>query len=372
MAQFIRNIMVLFRKELLVILKDPRSRVILIVPIIIQSLMFGYVATFDLNDVEYALLDEDRTATSFDLVSRFDGSKTFERTETLDNSSQIADKIDRKKAVLVLHIGYGFEKKLMAGEEVPVQVIVDGRNANVAGIASGYAAAIIDAFNRERLTAMGIEPSSVDISTRAWFNPNLETRWNLISGLVVVLSMIQGLLLSSLTVTREKEQGTFDQLLVTPCTPFVILAGKALPCVIIGLVQSSLVLLIALYWFHIPFAGSYPFLYFGLLIVNCSLVGVGLCISTLTSTMQQAMLYSFSLIITMMLLSGFVTPVTSMPDWLQSATLANPVRYGVEIAQRIYLEGAGFAELSSSYAVLAGISVVTLGAASRLFRWHLS
>ena len=371
MREHLLDILTLFRKEMLMILKDKRSRLILIVPIFVQTLIFGYVASYDLNRVDYALLDEDRTPASRDLAAAFDGSGIFRRVATLGNASQLAGIIDGKKALLAVHIGPQFERGLNAGRTVPVQVVVDGRNSNVAGIASGYASAIIESFSRKRLQERGANAPETRVSARAWFNPNLETRWNIISGMVAVLSVVQVMVLSGQSVAREKEQGTFDQLLVTPFGPMTLMMGKALPPVCVGLAQSSLVLLIALYWFHIPYAGSYALLYAGLALFNFTVVGIGLCISALTTTMQQAMLYSFSLLMPMILLSGFTTPIASMPEALQLATLANPVRYGVEFAQRIYLEGAAWPELMNAFWPLALMSALSLGAASRMFRMRL-
>ncbi len=372
MAEFLYRVGVLFRKEVRIILKDPRSRFILVFPIVVQSLLFGYVASFDLNKVYYALLDEDKSAASRDLAARFDGSGIFIRAATLESSSKIAGQLDNKEALLVLHIGPHFESRLLAGRSVPVQVAVDGRNGNMAGIASSYASEIIADFNRDRMKRQGFAVENINISFRAWFNPNLESRWNIISGMLAVLSMIQVLLLTSLSVAREKEQGTFDQLLVTPLGPLAIMLGKALPSVTIGLAQSSLVLLIALYWFKIPFAGSYAALYVSLMVFNCAVVGVGLCVSALTETMQQAMLYSFSMIIPLILLSGFVTPISSMPTAVRLATYLNPARYGIALCQRIYLEGAGFAEFYSDFCPLLLMGMVTLWGASRMFRRHLA
>ena len=219
---------------------------------------------------------------------------------------------------------------------------------------------------------MSLPVRTLSLSSRAWFNPNLETRWNIISGMIAILSTIQVMVLAGQSVAREKEQGTFDQLLVTPFGPTTIMLGKALPPVLVGLGQSSLVLLIALFWFGIPYAGSFALLYLGLVIFNFTVVGVGLCVSAVTATMQQAMLYTFTLLMPMILLSGFTTPISSMPHALRLATLFNPARYGVEFAQRIYLEGAGTAEMLPVFWPLAVMSVVTLGAASRLFRSRLA
>ena len=371
MCVFFFDFLALFRKELLMTLKDKRSRTLLVMPIIVQTFLFGYVATYDLTYITYALLDHDRSASSRELAAAFDGNGIFHRTAVLDNASQIADVIDRKEAQVVIHIGRQFERKLDAGETVPVQILVDGRNSNVAGTASGYAAEIINAFSEKRLHGRNVQIPEVAVFTRAWFNPNLITRWNIISGMVAILSVIQVLVLSGQSVAREKEQGTFDQLLVTPLGPMTLMFGKALPPVCVGLVQSSVVLLVALYWFKIPFAGALPTLYCGLLVFNLSIVGIGLCISAFSATMQQALLYSFSLLMPMVLLSGFATPIASMPEILQYATLLNPVRYGVTFAQRIYLEGADMGAMLRLYWPLALMAVVTLGGASRLFRTRL-
>lgn len=371
MRAFLFDLLALFRKEMLMTLKDKRSRTILLMPVLVQTFLFGYVASYDLTYADYALLDSDRSQASRDLAAAFDGSGIFHRSATLANASQIAETIDTKKAQLVIHIGPHFERDLEAGRVVPVQVLVDGRNSNVAGTASGYATEIIDTFSKARLAEKGVRVPEVAVFTRAWFNPNLITRWNIISGMVAVLGVIQVLVLSGQSVAREKEQGTFDQLLVTPLGPMTLMLGKALPPVLVGLAQSSLVLVIALYWFNIPFAGSYAPLFLGLVIFNCAIVGIGLCISALSATMQQALLYSFTLLMPMILLSGFATPIASMPESFQYATLINPVRYGVEFAQRIYLEGADLEAMWRLYWPLALMAVITLGAASRLFRSRL-
>lgn len=371
MREFILNVLVLIRKEALMIFKDKRGRIVLVLPILVQTVLFGYVATYDLNRVDYALLDEDRSYASRELIRGFDGSPIFRRVANLRNASEIDAVLDNKKALMVLRIGPQFERRLNAGQTTPVQVLVDGRNSNAAGTAAGYASSIIEAFSADRLRERGLAGNTVSVSARAWFNPNLETRWNVISGLIAVLSVVQAMILAGQSVAREKEQGTFDQLLVTPFGPMTIMLGKALPPVLVGIGQSSLVLLVALYWFSIPYAGSFALLYAGLVLFNCSVVGIGLCVSALTATMQQAMLFTFTLLMPMILLSGFATPVTSMPEALQIATLVNPVRYGVEFAQRIYLEGAGIAEMRGVFPPLALIAVVTLGAASRLFRTRL-
>lgn len=371
MREILHSIRVLFVKELRIILKDPRSRFILIVPVIVQTLLFGYAANYDLNHVPYALLDTDNTGSSRQLAAAFDGAPVFERVATLRNASDIREQLDGKKALVVLHIGPQFEKRLLAGESVPVQALVDGRNGNVAGNATAYVATIIAAFNERLLQERGETVQGARAVTRVWFNPNMETRWNIVSGLVATLALVQVVVLTALSVAREKEQGTFDQLLVTPLGPMEIMLGKAFPGVTIGILQSGMVLLIALHWFAIPFAGSYLLLFFGLFLFNMALVGVGLCISALTATMQQAMLYAFTSIMPMILLSGFATPISSMPGPIRYLTFLNPCRYGIEFAQRIYLQGASFAEIAHAFWPLVLIAAVTMSAAASLFRTKL-
>ncbi|MDR0587565.1 MAG: ABC transporter permease [Burkholderiales bacterium] len=368
MRAFFYSVAVLIYKEALMIFKDKRGRLILVMPVLIQTLLFGYVATFELNRVDYAVLDEDRSQASRDLIREFDGSPIFHRVVNLNNADEIAPTLDRRQALLVLHVGASFEHTLNVGRAAPVQILVDGRNSNVAGIAAGYGQEMIARFNQKRLKErLNIYPP-VTITSRAWFNPNLETRWNILSGLLAVLSVLQVMILAGQSVAREKETGTFDQLLVTPLTTKAMMLGKAIPPVLVGVMQSSLVLFVAVHWFLVPFSGSFLLLLAGLLVFNSAIVGIGLCISVLTTTMQQALLYTFSLLMPMILLSGFISPVSSMPEVFQWATLINPVRYGVNLTQRIYLEGAGFADVWRNFAALFLIAAVTWSATSLLFR----
>jgi len=366
------RILALTRKELLAILKDPRSRYTLIVPPLLQCLIYGYVATYDLNDVPYALFDRDRSATSQELVARLDGSGVFRRIASLGRAADLRKVINEQRALLVVQIDHDFERQLMAGRQASVQVIADGRNSNTAGTATGYVNAIVESFNRDWRLAHGQPGGQIKLFMRAWYNPNLETRWHMIPALIGLLTFIQTLLLTGLSVAREREQGTFDQLLVTPFRPVEIMVGKAVPSVLIGLVQATLVLLVAQLWFRIPFAGSFVTLYAGLCVFLLAAVGMGLMLSSMVATMQQAMLFSFVLIMPFALLSGLVTPISSMPAFLQYLTLANPLRYAIEIAHRVYLEGVGLNLLMPQLWRLAVIAAITLSAASWMFRHRLT
>lgn len=361
------KIMALFRKELLTILKDWSSRSLLIAPALMQALLYGYGATYDLTNVPYALLDQSQGAASTELLARLDGTGVFHRVATLASSDQIAGTIDSGDALLVIGIPSDFETLRASGQQAPLQVILDGRNSSTAGLASAYVSSIVAAYNQ----SLGGAPS-VAVVRRAWFNPNLESRWNLMPGLIASLSMLQTLMLAALSVAREREQGTFDQLLVTPLTPLQILIGKALPSILVGLLQSTIIFLIILFWFQIPMNGSVWLLYLGLFTFTVASVGIGLSISAVALNMQQAMLYTFMLIMPLMLLSGLLTPVRNMPAILQIATYANPLRFGIDTVRRVYLEGAGFSDVALNFVPLLIVGAITLPLAAWLFRNRLA
>ncbi len=365
---FLRGVLVLCRKEILAILKEPANRLVLFVPAVVQSLLFGYAATFDPTHVPYAVLDQSRSAASVALLARLDGTGVFQRQATLESSTQIAEAIDRGGALLVLNFPSDFEARLGTSGQAQLQAILDGRNSTTASAAAGYVAAVVAAFNVER---SGMAPGLV-VERRAWFNPNLESRWSLMPALIAALSMMQTLLLAALSVAREREQGTFDQLLVTPLTPMQILIGKAVPSILIGLGQSTLILLMTLFWFRIPMNGSVLVLYLGLAWFTIAAVGIGLSISALAVNMQQAMLYTFLLIMPLTLLSGLITPTENMPLVLQWATFANPLRFGIDLVRRVYLEGAGLRDVAFDFIPMAGVAAVTLPLAAWLFRNRLS
>ncbi|WP_432239553.1 ABC transporter permease [Herbaspirillum robiniae] len=365
---YVAQIAFLCRKEILGILKEPSSRIILFAPALLQALLFGYGATYDLKHASYAVLDLSRGAKSTEIVTRLNGVTVFQRTATLTSSAQIADVIDSGKALFVISIPSDFESALASGKPALIQLILDGRNSSTAGAAAAYVAAIIASYNEK----LGGTSAGVRIERRAWYNPNLESRWQLLPALIAALSMLQTLLLAALSVAREREQGTFDQLLVTPLTPMQILVGKAIPAILIGLTQSTIILLVIRFWFQIPLAGSIVLVYIGLLIFTLASVGVGLSISALSISMQQAMLFTFLLIMPMMLLSGLLTPVRNMPWILQVATYANPLRFGIDLVRRVYLEGASLHEVSFNFVPMLGMAAVTLPLAAWLFRNRLS
>jgi ABC-2 type transport system permease protein len=368
LLDFLRHLGNLCHKEFLAVLKDPANRVILIVPVILQSLLFGYGATFDLTNVPYAVLDQSGAAHSTRLLARLDSTGVFHRVATLQTPSQIADVVDNGRALVVLQFPPDFERRLDAGDSAPLQIILDGRNSTTAGNAAAQVAAVVAGFNA---TLPGVQPPAITVVTRAWYNPNLETRWNILPGLIASLSMIQVMMLAALSVAREREQGTFDQLLVTPYTPGMIMAGKALPAIAIGVIQSLLILVVARFWFSVPMAGSVLALLFGLLMFTLAVVGIGLSISAVSANMQQAMLYTFVLLMPLVLLSGLATPVRNMPQAFQIATYANPLRFAIDLVRRVYLEGATLGQVWHDFIPFFCVAAVTLPLAAWLFRHRL-
>jgi ABC-2 type transport system permease protein len=368
MLESLYRILALVRKELLAVLKDPRSRFSLLLPPILQCLVFGYAATYDLTSVPYAVLDQSRDPASHDLLAGLDGSGVFHRVANLDRASDIETYINEQRVVLVIQIGQNFERQLVSGEPAVVQVIADGRNSNTAGTATSYVGAVVTAFNANWRAAHGGSGPVMSVSSRAWYNPNLETRWAFIPSLIVTLTLNQGLLLTAMSVVREREDGTFDQLLVAPFRPVEIMIGKTLPSMLVATIQATNALLVAELWFHIPFAGSYVTLYAGIVVFLLATVGIGLFVSSVAATMQQAMIYSMVAILPFSLLSGLTTPLSSMPRSLQYLTLINPLRYAIDLARRVYLEGAGFPLIVSDLWPMGGIAVVTLAAATWMFR----
>lgn len=357
----------LCRKEFLALFKERSSRAILFVPVLMQALLYGYGATYDLSYAPYAVLDQSRGAASTELLARVDGTGVFKREASLNTPQQIAQVVDRGHVLLVLHFPADFDARLAGGQQAPLQMILDGRNSTTAGAAAAQVSAIVAAYNRSRTGT-----PAVSVERRAWYNLNLESRWNLMPALIAALNLIQTLLLSSLSVAREREQGTFDQLLVTPLTPMQILVGKAVPPMLVGVAQATIILLIIRFWFQIPMNGSPWLLYLGLVVFTCATVGLGLSISALSLNMQQAMLYTFLLIMPMMLLSGLLTPVSNMPEPLQIVTYANPLRFGMDLVRRVYLEGAGLREVAFDFVPMLVMAIVTLPLAAWLFRNRLS
>jgi ABC-2 type transport system permease protein len=371
MRLWLRQVLALALKELLTILKDPKSRFVVIAPPVIQFFVFGYAATFDVKDVAYAVVDEDRSTESRELLARFAGSESFSLVAELDSVEQIDAWIDPGDARLVLHVGPGFSERLHQRRPAELQVIVDGRNSNVSGIAQGYVQAIVAEWSGTRAPSAGSPAAggpSLQLVQRAWYNPTLDSRWFIVSGLPVQIALIVVTLITALSVAREREQGTFDQTLVAPLGSGQILVGKSIPAFAFGLLDGLLLSAGAVLWFGVPLVGTVGALSAVLACYALSVIGVGLFISALSSTMQQGMLGAFLFIMPAVILSGFTTPIENMPGWLQTATLANPARYAVAGCRAVFLEGAGVMSVSDQLLPMLAIALLTSTTAAWMFR----
>ena len=364
----LERILALVIKEFLALLKDKRARFVLIGPPLVQLIVFGYAATFDLRNVPFAVYNEDRGSASRELLAAFDGSPSFTRVAQIANEDEIAPLIDSKRVLMVVHAGPHFSADLLSGRPAPLQVIVDGRNSNTAMLTINDARGIIDDFNREWAASHGGNLPPSHIETRAWFNTNLESRWFFVPGIVGILTLLLTMLVTALSVAREREQGTFDQLLVTPLRPVEILIGKTLPGFLIGLAVASVITLAAVYWFKVPLLGSLLTLYTGISLFLLSGVGVGLMISSFAVTQQQGLLGAFIFMVPSITLSGFATPIRNMPQLVQGITLLNPMRYFLVVLRGVFLEGTPFHLLIHQFWPMALIGVTAFSIAGWLFR----
>lgn len=352
----------LLRKELLTTLKDRTSRMILVGPLILYVILFGYVATFNLDYAPYALLDMSKTKQSAQLVRAVDESAVFDRVLTLENTAQIAPAIDSGKALVVLLIGQDYAQRLLEGRPAQVQVIIDGRNSTTAQLAAGYLSIIAG-----NVSGTG----TVFESIRYLYNPNNLTQWFIMPALIMMLSMLQIMVLSALSVAREREMGTFEQLLVTPFTTGELLASKALVPILIGIFQGTLIFLIAVFWFNVPLVGSIAKIYAVMTIFVLAVVGLGLAISAYSKTMQQGLLIAFVALVPMVLLSGLFSPVDNMPDWIQAITWADPLRFALLSVRRIYLADASWIHIAKTMIPTAAVAAVSLPLAYHYFKKRL-
>ncbi|PLX60723.1 ABC transporter permease [Sedimenticola selenatireducens] len=366
-----QRILALVVKEFLTLFKDKQSRFVTIVPPLIQLVVFGYAASFDLNHVPYAVYDRDQGQAGRALMATFSGSPNFQLRHIVQRQDEIADLLDNREVLLVLQLEPRFSEKLAAGEPAQVQVLVDGRNSNTAQIAVNYAGTVIGSFNEQWIAQHGLDAPPAHLVSRAWFNPNLESRWFFIPGLVGLLTLVVTMVVTSLSVAREREQGTFDQLLVTPLRPFEILIGKATPGFVVGLAEGSLVILLAQVWFGVPLVGELSVLYLGLVLFLLAAIGIGLAISSLAVTLQQALLGGFLFLVPAVILSGFATPIANMPWAVQMITLLDPLRYFLIVLRGVFLEGTPLSILVHQLWPLALIAGCTLSAAAWLFRHRL-
>lgn len=358
-------------KELLAILRDRRSRLVLVVPPLVQMVIFSFAATLEVKNVSIGILNEDHGQPSRELTQRFHGSRTFRHVTHLEGTGQIAPLIDSQQAILVMHIADDFSRKVESGRPAKVQFILDGRRSNAAQIVQGYATRIVNQFSSELAGGSGVRPPALELAHRNWFNPNLSYIWYTVPSLIGVLTTLIGLIVTGLSVARERELGTFDQLLVSPLRPSEILLGKTIPAFLLACAEGALILAVAVFVFRVPFNGSVALLFGSLAVYLLATVGIGLFISSLARTQQQAVLGAFVYMVPAMLLSGFATPVENMPSWLQIVAEANPLKHFMIVIKGIFLKDMPAAVVAANVWPIALIAFITLGGASWFFRSRL-
>jgi len=375
----------IIQKEFRQAFREPRMRMMLFMPPLIQLFVFGFAVNLDVDHASLAWMDGDQTYESRELLAAFQGSGRFDVVALPSSDRDVQHLLDSNKADLVVRVLPGFERDLQRGRATSVQVLINGANSNTASIVSSYASSIITTFagdvmqdqSRARLEARQV-PAAVSfhvpqlkMQSRVWFNPDLRSRNYFVPGIVVNIIMLVTLMLTAMAIVREKEIGTMEQLMVTPIRPIELMLGKTLPFALVGLIDTILVVVAALLLFHIPFRGSALLLFFcGSLFLMTSL-GAGLFISTISRTQQQAMMTTFMFFQPFFLLSGFAFPIRNMPEAVQILTLLNPVRYFMEIVRGLFLKGSGVDVLWPQMAALAVFGVVILTLSSLRFRKRL-
>lgn len=363
----LKRISALIIKELFTLLRDPRSRLLLIGPPIIQLLIFSFAATLEVKNVSIAILNRDMGSHGHEIVRRIAGSPTFTEFHFLDDESQMAYYVDNRMALAALHIPQDFSRAVEAGGPAKLQIILDGRRSNASQIVSGYISRLVREYSRETGQARpGGRPAPV-IEERNWFNDNLLYIWFTVPSLVGIISMIMALVVTALSVARERELGTFDQLLVSPLTPFEILIGKTTPAIIVGVCEGLGIFAVGVVLFGVPFSGSFPLLLFSLVIFIMSIVGLGLFVSAVAKTQQQGILGAFIILVPSVCLSGYAAPVENMPLWLQQATWLNPLKHALIIFKGIFLKDMGFADVWENTLPLLIIGSVTFALSAWFF-----
>ncbi len=362
----------LARKELVQTLRDPRAiRVVFMAPII-QLIIFGYAVTTDVKNAAVALYDRDNTTLSRELAQELTATGYFRIEEIASGAPELADALDHSRAIVALEIPRGFETRLESGQPATVQLLLDGTTSNTATVAQSYASQIILKFGTDHspvTRAYGAaEAPGVDLRVRSWYNPNLESRVYNVPGVVGNLMMLMSLLLTTLAVVRERELGTLEQLMVSPLSPAEMIIGKTLPVVGIALVDLGIVTWTAILWFGIPMRGSFLLLAAASLAYIVCGLGIGLLISTVSNTTQEAFMTMFMFFLPAMIISGFFFPIENMPVFFQYLTLINPVRFYVAVVRAIFLKGAGFTILYPQILWLAVMGMGILWFASTRFR----
>ncbi|MBU1726941.1 MAG: ABC transporter permease [Candidatus Omnitrophica bacterium] len=364
-------------KEFKQIFRDPRMKTVIFITPLIQILLFGYAANKDINYIPTAIYDKDNTAESRELIRKFTYSKYFVPEHYIYSDKEQNHILDKGLASVVIRIDRGFGRRLNAGKDAAVQLAYDGTDSNTAMVVMDYSNTIIGKYKYELLKQLaeerGLTPSVpyVDLRDRAWFNGNLISRNYYLPGVIATIVTMMSLLLSAMAIVKEKEIGTMEQLTVSPLRPIELIVGKLLPFAVIALIQITLITILGVLWFHIPLRGNLLLLLFGTCIYLFTTLGIGLFISTVSSTQQEAMMSVFLVYMPAVLLSGFAYPINNMPKIIQWLTFLNPLRYFLVVIRSIFLKGVGIEVLWSQLLPLAVMGLFVIGFSALRFRKSL-
>jgi ABC-2 type transport system permease protein len=361
------RIFALIKKELLATARDRQTRWVVLFSPSFLLLIYAFAVTQEVKNVSMAILNQDMGLTARELVARFEGAQTFKRIYYLRGGSEITPAIESQDVIMVLQIGPDFSRRIAAGQRVAVQLLLDGRRANAAQILLGYTTGIIERFNEE-LSEPGRERAPAIMVARAWFNPNLNPVWSAVPALFVILTAVVGFMVSALAIAREREVGTFEQLLVSPLQPVEILIGKTVPALLIALASATAMLALGWVVLDVPLRGSLPLLYVSMIVYLAAIIGIGLFISSLAATQQQAIIGLFIYLVPATLISGYATPVENMPDWLQWLTEANPITHFIIICKGVFLKDVPAGVILRHTWPMGLIAWATLAAGTWLFR----
>jgi ABC-2 type transport system permease protein len=364
------RIVTLIRKEVLAVLRDPRNRMALVLPPILQLFLFSFTGTLEVKHVALGIWNQDYGQVSHELIQRLCASPNFGHVEFAHSRQELQQMVDDQRVMLTITFLSDFSRRFTDGQVAPLQMIADGRKSNSAQIAQGYVSQVVNQFVSEQ-AATGNTPD-VQVVERTWFNPNLDYIWFTLPSLAVMITLQICLNVTAMSVAREREMGTFEQLLVSPMQPLEIMAGKSIPALILALMEVTVFILITVFVFRIPFHGSILFLYLSLTVFIVAMIGIGLSISSIAVTQQQAMLGIMTTLLPATLLSGYAAPIENMPYWLQPLTYANPLRYIMVVIKGVFLKDMPPWEILNNTWPMAIIAVFTLSLATYLFRRRLS
>ncbi len=366
---FLRRVFALIKKEFITIWQDPKSRGIIVALPLLQLIIFANAITMEVKNIDVVLIDRDNSYQSRELLSRFQNSPRFRNFYYVQNKKELKEKIDNQHVQVGLYINNDFSDSIKAKKPVNVFIMADGRQTNVASIAAGYMGQIIADYSLELQGEN--KGAGINLITRNWYNPNLEYRWFILTVIVAMLAVVITLLLTALSIAREREMGTFDQLIVSPLSSFEILVGKTVPPLVIALCLTLFMSFMVVAFFKIPFMGS-PLLFVASMFISLfSVVGVGLYISAISKTQQQAILGVITFQMPAILLSGFISPIEDMPVFLQYFTYLNPMRFFLVLSKGIFLKGMGVYDVFTNVLPLIIIGTITLSLASRTFKKNL-